>query len=180
MHDTHTLRTICQRDEVIRRYFLDVYAADQAPCQAPYPRCAIVNTDPIELPGQHWVAVFWTGPDQGEFFDSYAMPPSRYDPRWRCWSHFEQNPRVLQQWTTDVCGDYVLYYLYHRCRGTPLQRIVHYFSPTDDVYNDMAVVQRMHHLFPLSSQTHPALKGAQICIRRRDHSCYDVKKNKSI
>ena len=29
MHDTWTLRTICQQDAFIRRYFLDVYGADQ-------------------------------------------------------------------------------------------------------------------------------------------------------
>ena len=147
MHDTVTQRRICQQDEFIRRYFLDVYGADQVPCQVPYPRCAIANTDPIDRPGQHWVALFWSSPNRGECFDSYAMMPTMYDPRWRCFDTFQQNPRVLQQWSTDVCGDYVLYYLYHRCRGTPLQEIVQYFSPDDGLYNDTAVVQRMHDLF---------------------------------
>ena len=176
MHDTWTLRNICQQDAYIRRYFLDVYGADQVPCQAPYPRCAIANTDPIDLPGQHWVGLFWTGPQQGEFFDSYAMTPVTYYPQWHCFDTFQQNPQVLQQWSTDVCGDYVLYYLYHRCRGTPLQKIVHYFSPTDGLYNDTAVVQRMHELFDLSSQKHRPLFQAngrpQICIRRQNHACY--------
>ena len=75
-----------------------------------------------------------------------------------------------------MCGDYVLYYLYHRCRGTPLQKIVHYFSPTDALYNDTAVVQRMHEIIDLSSQKHRMLFQAhgrpQICIRRQNHACY--------
>lgn len=151
MHDTQMVQTICQRDDVIRRYFLDVYGVNQVLCQAPYPRCAIADTNPINLLGQHGITVFWTGPDRGEFFDSYGMTPQRYDLRWRCWNHFEQNPRVLQQWTTDVCGDYVLYYLYHHCHGTPLQCIIQYFSPTDGLYNDTAVVQLLGHVLkPLS------------------------------
>jgi len=108
MHDTWTLHNICQQDEFIRRYFLDVYGADQVPCQAPYPRGAIANTDPIDLPGQHWVGLFWVGPHQGEFFDSYAMKPDTYYPNWNCFDTFQQDPQVLQQWSTDVCGDYVL------------------------------------------------------------------------
>ena len=131
---------------------------------------------PRSLQGQHWVGLFWTGPNQGEFFDSYAMKSDTYYPHWNCFDTFQQNPQVLQQWSTDVCGDYVLYYLYHRCRGTPLQKIVHYFSPTDVLYNDTAVVQRMHELFDLSSQKHRPLFQAhgrpQICIRRQNHACY--------
>ena len=75
------------------------------------------------------------------------MMPATYDPRWGCFDTFQQNPHVLQQWSTDVCGDYVLYYLYRRCRGTSLQEIVQYFSPDDGLYNDTAVVERMHDLF---------------------------------
>lgn len=92
MHDTASLRRACQRDPFLRRYFLDVYGADQVPCQAPYPRCAIANTDPIDLPVQHWVGLFWKAPDQGEFFDSYAIRPQRFQARWQFFEGFEQAP----------------------------------------------------------------------------------------
>ncbi len=155
MHDTESLRRAYQCDPVIREFFRDVYGADEVPCQAPYPQCAIANTDPIDLPGQHWVRLFWWALGRGEFFDSYAITPDTYDARWRCFDDFEQTPRPIQQWTTDVCGDHTLYYPYHRCRGTPLRTIVQYFSSTNLLYNDTAVVQRMHDLFPsLSSEKH--------------------------
>lgn len=184
MHDTESLRRACLHDPVIRPYFADVYGADQVPCRGgPYPRCAIVNTDPIDLPGQHWVGLFWWTPDQGEFFDSYAIAPETYHARWRCFGDFEQTQRPIQQWTTDVCGDHVLYYLYHRCRGKSLSTIVRNFSPTDLLYNDTAVVCRMHDLFPsLWSETHRSGKlfdargRGQICIQRQRHRCYVKKK----
>ena len=180
MHDTPSLRRICRRDPVISRYFLDVYGADQVACRPPGPSCAIVNTDPIDLPGQHWVAVFWLdGEAGGEFFDSYAVAPHLYQSAWQCFDGFQQSPRALQQWNTDVCGDYALYYLYHRCRGTPLERIVQYFSPDNLLYNDTAVVRRMHELFPgLTAEKHTAGRlfdaggRAQVCIERQRHRCY--------
>lgn len=181
MHDTESLRRSCQRDPVISQYFLDVYGTDEVPCRALYPRCAIVNTDPIALPGQHWVGLFWPAPGQGEFFDSYAIRPQTYDARWQCFAGFEQAARPIQQWTTDVCGDYTLYYLYHRCRGTPLSTIVRYFSPTDLLYNDTAVVRRMHDLFPSlllekhrGGQLFDARGRTQLCIQRQRHRCYEM------
>ena len=71
--DTDSLRRACQRDPIIQQYFADVYGADEVPCQGMYPRCAIANTDPIDLPGQQWVGFFWIAPGQGEFFDSDAI-----------------------------------------------------------------------------------------------------------
>lgn len=96
-----------------------------------------------------------------------------------CFEGFEHAPHPIQQWTSDVCGDHVLYYLYHGCRSTPLAKIVHYFSPSNLLYNDTAVVQRMHDLFPsLMSEQHAgghlfdARGHSQICIQRHRHRCY--------
>lgn len=61
----------------------------------------------------------------------------------------------------------------------PLAKIVHYFSPSNLLYNDTAVVQRMHDLFPsLMSEQHAGghlfdVRGrSQICIQRHRHRCY--------
>ena len=115
---------------------------------------------------QHWVAVFWLdGEAGGEFFDSYAVKPHLYQSAWQCFDAFQQSPRALQQWTTDVCGDYALYYLY--------------FSPGNLLY-DTAVVRCMHELFlSLTAEKHTAgwlldAGGrAQVCIERERHHCYN-------
>ena len=75
MHDTDSLWRACHVDPVFPQYFLDVYGADQLPCQAPYLQCTIANTDPIDLPGQHWVGLFWNVPEQGDSFDSCPCGP---------------------------------------------------------------------------------------------------------
>jgi hypothetical protein len=35
----------------------------------------IVNTDPHNKPGSHWVAIYGDGDGHTEFFDSYGKPP---------------------------------------------------------------------------------------------------------
>ena len=42
---------------------------------------------------------------------------------------FKEAPHPIQQWTSDICEDYVLYYLYHRCRGTPCLQLCNIFHP---------------------------------------------------
>lgn len=174
MHDTVSLRQVCLQDPFIRPKFLDVYGADQVPrIPDTYPCCCIANTDPIHRPGRHWVAVYWIGPDKGEFFNSYAERPSWLNERWRCFDGFRQIPHELQAYETDVCGDYCLYFLYRRCRDVPMSSIVKPFSKSDLAYNDQAVLERMHDLFPerLNSQLHPEV-SCQYCILRNRNYYY--------
>ena len=58
--------------------FWGVFALDLIPAVAFYkPGLFVVNTDPISLPGQHWVAILVD--DTSEFFDSLGREPSYYD-----------------------------------------------------------------------------------------------------
>ena len=60
------------------------------------PKGYIVNTDPHEQPGQHWLAL-WTYQNVCEVPDSYALPLERYE---------QATP--LRDWdskTLEVCRD---------------------------------------------------------------------------
>lgn len=162
MHDTETLRKAARSDPRIARHFWDVYGADQVPKKEmkALGGCCIVNTDPIDEPGQHWVALFYPPPNGGgcEFFDSYAEKPSDYRPRlWRSWNSCPtQMPYPVQQMMSDVCGDYCLYYLHRRCKSSSLRDIAHAFSPSNLLNNDFRVQERVHQLYGLN------LKHAQV------------------
>ena len=61
---------------------------------------------------------YFVVPDESEFFDSYEFPPETYDMDeyvLRESTYFNDKP--LQGLTSDVCGDYCLFYLLHRARN---------------------------------------------------------------
>ena len=86
------LRSLALDDPQLRRVFHGVYPADQLPrfpcrtLRAAY----IVNTDPADEPGQHWLGLR-TEQNKCENFDSYGLPLHVYkDPdlhRW--WSKWQ-------------------------------------------------------------------------------------------
>ena len=74
--NTEQIRLIIERDHTTTKKFEGVFAEDLLPRSMNiYPCGYIVNTDPSSKPGKHWVAFYFTRPEQGEFFDSYGHPP---------------------------------------------------------------------------------------------------------
>ena len=109
----------------------------------PFPLCFVSNTHPSTKPGEHWVAFYLTAPDSLEFFDSYGLPPSVYE---YDVTPASSNPHTLQQLDSKVCGQYCVYYLYHRCRGKVLTQILAPFSLQDKAWNDHSVASYVSNL----------------------------------
>ena len=109
-----------------RTHYLGVFALDQIPLTPLHFPCAYVaNTDPSTLPGTHWVAFYLDSPTQLTFFDSYGCTPQFYNfalsPDL---NSIHSNSYPIQQLHTSVCGQYCIYFLYHRSRCTPLSTII--------------------------------------------------------
>jgi hypothetical protein len=113
--------------------FMGVFAADEAPAWSSLqPRsCYVMNTDPGDQEGEHWLAVYKPTDGPPELFDSFALPLTRYKsvpaladapPGLRI------TPRALQSPFSYVCGHYCVYYLYYRTRGSTLDRIVRFLA----------------------------------------------------
>ena len=137
------IKNILSHDRVTKKYFLDVFPSDQLPVRiVHYPACFVCNVDSSTESGSHWLAFFLSSPDEGEFFDSYGNVPryfkgpiSEFASRY---SRMNYNPLILQSSITAVCGQYCVYYLYSRCRGQTLQKILSNFV-TKNVCNDRLV-----------------------------------------
>ena len=110
-----------------------------------YPSALIANTDPHDQHGTYWVAMYFVTPDESEFFDSYGFPPETYDTDeyvLRESTYFNDKP--LQGLTSDVCGDYCLFYLLHRARNVDLNIIQVKFKRYDSQWNDVQVPRFIH------------------------------------
>ena len=114
MHTTQELWQAALRDPVLAPQMQGVFPSDKLPVIKTYPAGLISNTDPHDLPGTHWVAMYFTSPGISEFFDSYGFPPEVYEMEDYILRNVTMyNDLPLQGLTSDVCGDYCLFYLLH-------------------------------------------------------------------
>ena len=113
-------------------HFLGVFAADTLPdpevAAQNAPTAFVVNYDPHELPGSHWVACR-IAPHAVEWFDSFGLAPDADDiilghkTKFRGWleavchrlglMEFIWNTADLQALSARTCGNYALWFAQH-------------------------------------------------------------------
>jgi hypothetical protein len=70
---------LVQNDSSTNTVFTDVLPSDRLPHEIrKRPSGYILNTDPSDKPGSHWVAMYFTEDGKGEFWDSYGQAPGFY------------------------------------------------------------------------------------------------------
>jgi hypothetical protein len=153
--NTNELHRAAMSDPLLAQYFGGVFASDRLPKHAEH--CAyIVNLDNADKPGSHWVAIFFSpGKQSVDYFDPYGLlPPNvhivRFLKRNSMFKHFNENN--YQSMCSTVCGQYCLYFLWHRVRGYPMQRIQQKFKLKEHALNDLRVVQFVRKKFNLTHQ----------------------------
>ena len=133
--NTIQLNTILEQDRYVGSIFRGVYPIDQLPTirDGAY----VINTAPHNHEGLHWLAILIKN-DNIEYFDSYGGEPPAKLLRWGKKKQWTINPVQLQSPLTSVCGQYCIYYLFHRARGIDLRILLNDFgSDVDD--NDKLV-----------------------------------------
>lgn len=120
---------VLKRNDVTRPFYNGCFPADQIP--SPHstrtPHCMVVNMDSAAEAGSHWVAIFVQSTREVDYFDSFAdWPPDSAHLR-AYLSQFERirrNLRCIQSDRSAACGKHVLYFLYRRCQGWPMHRVI--------------------------------------------------------
>ena len=106
--------------------FSRVYPSDLIPHSITRSGCLILNTDPHNLEGSHWLAIHLTPRAYSAYyFDSYGLPPDIPQIlsflRRNC-TVWEYNKLQLQGLTSTVCGKYCCLFALYVDRGfTPKQ-----------------------------------------------------------
>lgn len=75
--DTLQLMRLLSADPATRKVFKGVFPRDQLPKanQLQRPAGLVVNMDPHDRPGEHWLALYLSEENRVEFFYSYGHPP---------------------------------------------------------------------------------------------------------
>lgn len=135
-------------NESTKEAFIGVFAIDMLPRRIMhYPCFMIVNTHTLNLPGQHWKAIFISENRRGEVFDSLALPISTFLLKWlntftKSWS---QNKLTIQNPMSATCGAYVLYYILCRMKKGNMNQCLKPFT-TNLHLNDQLMLQFIHDL----------------------------------
>ncbi len=116
--------------------FLGVFPFDKIPTPRNFPSCYVTNTDPSDLPGQHWLALYFPSDGQCEFFDSFALPHTLYSLNIQ--HDTISNSKQLQSHTSTACGQHCIYYLYHRSHDHSMYSITSSFTSNYE-WNDSQV-----------------------------------------
>jgi len=140
---TSVLEILTHEDDALRPYFQGVYAADRLPrkvSEGGY----IVNTDPHDKPGQHWLALWVDAPSHCEVFDSYGLPLLFYkEPSlhqwWNQFANITRSGQAIQSLESQACGHYCIQYLKAKAKGIPLTDFLKQWDETDLVLNDVHV-----------------------------------------
>ena len=139
-------------DAILKPYFYGTVACDRLPRRPikKEPRGYIVNTDPRDRPGRHWLALWTHSGNVCEMMDSYALPLESYETiellqDWleSQWKYVIYNGQSLQSIYSKSCGDYTLFYLKDSARGQSMDEFLRRFSKYDYVDNDHKVGQML-------------------------------------
>ena len=140
--------------------WLGVFARDELPylTREIRPWCLILNTDPKDQPGTHWLALYAPKDGPIELFDSFGFSPITY-------SLNSLNPMHLlysfQSPTSSVCGHYCIVYIYLRSRNKSLSQIFHLLLNISN--RDLWVKRYIHNLQNLFRILKPCNRTGQCC-----------------
>ena len=108
------------------------------------PQLFIVNTQESHRPGKHWLTLYFPRVGPVECFDSLGRGPRYY--HWRLERYLKKhggylvyNRKRYQQAGTKTCGQFCLYYAYHRCTGHSIQDIQGDLNSEDLDWNETVV-----------------------------------------
>ena len=79
--NTFQLAQVLTKDLFSKGNFAGVYACDELTSIEinKYLKSFVVNTDLMELPGTHWIVIYFHEQMKGEFFDSYGKHLIHYN-----------------------------------------------------------------------------------------------------
>ena len=131
-----------QMDAFSKNSFLGVFAKDSLPKISIYPSSLVLNTDTLDGPGEHWLAIYFDKNKNCTFFDSFGRRPESFGLE-KYLQHYswnvEYNTTRLQGLLSTTCGFYCIYFILLKSREFSLMDIISHFSSFNFELNDFKI-----------------------------------------
>ena len=112
--------------------FNGVFPRNLLPTKVSRPTAMIVNTDDMNEPGEHWIAIILLKYGTGEYFDSFGLPPLHPDLRKymnkMCPNHWCYNIKDIQDPFSNKCGNFCIAFIKQRMKGISLENFINLYS----------------------------------------------------
>lgn len=138
--NTNSIRCILTHDPKTREKLIDVFALDEFKDYVDRNGLGkglyVCNDQTSRQPGNHWFLIYHNN-GKVTFMDSFAMDPSYYhvEKELSIYSTIEKLPFPLQSISSDVCGEFVIFFSCQLEKGKSWNSIVKFFSRIDLVQN---------------------------------------------
>lgn len=145
--NTLEINKILSRNDVTKIYYRGCFASDQLPIgNYKLPYCMVVNIDPSDSGGTHWVAIYCEKLNSVEYYDSLGIwPPlsQHISDYLSLFTNIHYNTVQLQSSYAKSCGRHVIFFLYNRCNGISFNQIMRFLlagrrsrSSPDEIVNE--------------------------------------------
>jgi hypothetical protein len=120
----------------------------------------IVNSDPADKKGEHWLSCYVSKERHLEFFDSLAFPKMLenniyFKNFFSLFDSIERNQGMLQSPFSEICGLVTIMYLYYRCNRKMSMKEIVLKKFTDNVFeNECIVLEFISHLYEAKLYSH--------------------------
>ena len=136
------LFTQINKDYYSKKYFIGVFPRNKLPQIYSYPCCFIINTDPDNKPGEHWLGFYFDKNRFCEFFDSFGLSPRLYGLESYIKKRsidFNYNKQQLQHENSSTCGYYAIFFILLKNRHFSLSDISALFCRKNFKINDFMI-----------------------------------------
>ena len=144
--NTKQIYKILSSDETVKnKNFLGVFPSDKVPTdKLQFPCSAVINNQPHDEKGEHWVAFFISEDRKGYYFDSFGFAPYNMQGVAEALDICDEwtfNDTQLQSYMSTVCGEYTIFFITHIARGFTMAHITYLLNDAGDTMaNDSLVL----------------------------------------
>ena len=134
---------VLTRNATTRHIFRGVFSLNEIvkkPCSLP--AAYVYNTFPRQTKEVgHWVSLFINKNNEADFFGSYGLrPPKKLLRMARKWTRrVSWNKIRFQNYNSNVCGLYAIYYIHFKCNGWTMKQIQQHFNGNNDSYVKISI-----------------------------------------